>query len=198
MLFHLIVHQPHAMLQVTSRTPYWVWAVLAGLVWLGASQLRDRTASRLRTQLMPGGMAAFSVAGLLSAFGGTAAAGAQAVGVWLAAATVTAALALWFQPTAPHGTLYAASTRSFRVPGSAMPLALILGIFLTRYFVGIELALQPALASEAAFALQISALYGVFNGLFAARALRLWRLARGSAARQLPTVWPGAATDGLR
>ena len=65
MLLNLIVHQPQAMLQVISHTPYWVWGMLAGLVGLGASQLRDRSASLLRTQLMPLGMAAFSVAGLL-------------------------------------------------------------------------------------------------------------------------------------
>ena len=49
-------------------------------------------------------------------------------------------------------------------------------IFLTKYFVGVELALQPAQARDGGFALQIAALYGVFNGLFAARALRLWKL----------------------
>ena len=147
MLLNLIVHQPQAMLQVISHTPYWVWGMLAGLVGLGASQLRDRSASLLRTQLMPLGMAAFSVAGLLSAFGGSASSGVQAVGLWLAA---------------------------------AMPLALIVGIFLTKYFVGVELAMQPTLARDGTFALQISALYGVFNGLFAARALRMWRLAQQS------------------
>ena len=62
-----------------------------------------------------------------------------------------------------------------------MPLALILGIFLTKYFVGVELAMQPTLARDGSFALQIAVLYGVFNGLFAARALRLWRLARQNA-----------------
>ena len=62
-----------------------------------------------------------------------------------------------------------------------MPLALILGIFLTKYLVVVELALQPALARDSGFALQIAALYGVFNGLFAAPALRLWKLAQRSA-----------------
>ena len=40
--------------------------------------------------------------------------------------------------------------------------------------------MQPTLARDGTFALQISALYGVFNGLFAARALRMWRLAQQS------------------
>ena len=68
-----------------------------------------------------------------------------------------------------------------------MPMALIMAIFLTKYFVGVELALQPTLAASGEFALQIGTLYGIFNGLFAARALRLWRLVRGSTAQQAPT-----------
>lgn len=182
MLFNLIVHQPQALIQIVTRTPYWVWGLLAALVWLGVTQLCDRTTSLRRTLLVPLGMAVFSVAGVISAFGSSGPTAAQAVGAWLAAAAVITALALWFQPTAPTGTLYASSSRSFHVPGSAMPLALIVGIFLTKYFVGVELAMQPDLARDGVFALQISALYGVFNGLFAARALRLWRLAQRSAA----------------
>lgn len=189
MLLNMIVHQPQALLQVVSHTPYWVWALLAGLVGLGASQLRDRAASQRRAQLMPLGMTAFSLMGILSAFSGSAAVAVQAMGTWLAAATATTALALWFQPTPPQGTRYASTSRSFHVPGSAMPLALILGIFLIKYFVGVELALQPSLARDAAFALQISGLYGLFSGLFAARALRLWRLARDGAAPQASTTW---------
>ena len=180
MLLNMIVHQPQALLQVVTHTPYWVWGLLAALVWLGASQMCDRTASLRRTQLMPLGMAVFSVFGVFSAFGSSAATAAQAIGVWLASAGAITALALWFQPTAPTGTLYSASSRSFYIPGSAMPLALIVGIFLTKYFVGVELAMQPTLARDGTFALQISALYGVFNGLFAARALRMWRLAQQS------------------
>ena len=59
MLLNLIVQQPQALFQVIGRTPYWVWALLAGLVWLGASQLRDRTVGLRRTQLVPLAMAAF-------------------------------------------------------------------------------------------------------------------------------------------
>ena len=53
-----------------------------------------------------------------------------------------------------------------------------LGIFLTKYIVGVELALQPALEHDTGVALQVAVLYGVFNGVFTARAARLWRLAR--------------------
>ncbi|MBV7544473.1 DUF6622 family protein [Acidovorax sp. sic0104] len=180
MLLQLLVHQPQALGQIIQQTPYWVWGLLAALVWLGASQMFDRTASLVRVVVMPVAMTGFSVYGLATAFGGAGHTG-SATAAWMAAAAAAAVLALWFQPTAPAGTLYDSTSRCFRLPGSAMPLALIMGIFLTKYLVGVELAMQPALARDSGFALQIAALYGLFNGLFAARSLRLWRLVRNSA-----------------
>lgn len=175
MLLQLIVHQPQALAQIVQQTPAWVWGLLAALLALGASQLFDRTAGLRRVLLMPVAMAGFSAYGLVSAFSGAGHAGAT-LGAWVLIAVATAALALWLQPQAPAGARYDSATRRLHLPGSAMPLALIVGIFLVKYFVGVELALQPALARDGTFALQIAVLYGLFNGLFATRALRLWRL----------------------
>lgn len=188
MLMQLLIQQPQMLGAIIQRTPIWVWGLLAGLLWLGVSQLRARQVGLVRALLTPLAMTVLSVYGVASAFA-PAGQAAAALGTWLVAAVAMAALALWFQPTAPVGTQYLPQARSFCVPGSAMPLALILGIFLTKYFVGVELALQPALAGSGEFALQIGTLYGVFNGLFAARALRLWRLARGDAAQPDPSGW---------
>ncbi len=176
MLFHLLVQQPAALGEIVRQTPLWVWGVLTALLWLGVSQLRARRVALVRALAMPLAMTAFSVWGLASAFGAAGHALAP-MAAWLAAAVLVTAAALWFQPAAASGTTYSAVTRSFCVPGSAMSLVLILGIFLTKYFVGVELALQPALARDSTFALQIATLYGVFNGVFAARTVRLCKLA---------------------
>ena len=53
-----------------------------------------------------------------------------------------------------------------------------LGTLHTKYIVGAELALQPALAHDRGVALQVAVLHGVFNGVFAARAAHPWRLAQ--------------------
>jgi hypothetical protein len=187
MLFNLLIQQPQILGQIIQNTPVWVWALLTGLLGLGGSQLFDRQVSLVRAMVMPVAMTGLSVYGLVSAFGTSGTTGAV-LGVWLLAAALIAALALWFQPAAPKGTHYAGSSRSFYIPGSAMPLVLILGIFLTKYFVGVELAMQPALARDGGFALQIAVLYGVFNGLFAARSLRLMRLAGRNAPRAATTA----------
>jgi ABC-type dipeptide/oligopeptide/nickel transport system permease subunit len=55
-------------------------------------------------------------------------------------------------------------------------MGIILGIFLTKYAVGVTMAMQPAVAKQTLFALAIGSLYGVFSGYFAGRTLRLWRL----------------------
>lgn len=180
MLLNLLVQQPQMLGRIIENTPHWVWALLAGLLWLGGSQLLARNVSLVRAMAMPVAMVGLSVFGIASAFGGTGQA-LMPVGAWLAAAALITCSALWLQPSAPQGTLYDGPSRSFYLPGSAMPLTLILGIFLTKYLVGVELALQPALARDSGFALQIAALYGVFNGLFAARSLRLWKLVQRKA-----------------
>ncbi len=177
MLIQLLTQHPQAALQIVQKTPYWVGGVLAALLALGTSQLFHRTAGLRRVLLMPLVMTGFSLFGLASAFAESAQIGA-ALGTWLVAAATIAAGALWWQPGVPGATRYEPSTALFHLPGSAVPMALIVGIFLTKYGVGIELALQPALAHDGSFALQIAGLYGAFNGLFAARSLRLWRLWR--------------------
>jgi len=172
MLYDILLHHPEAFAAMLRGTPTWVWGVLAALVVLGLSQLRDRTASLLRTSLVPVGMTAFSAWGMLSAFGGTPI-GAEVLSVWIGIAVlVTAALA----PGRAAAT-YDPARREYRMPGSVVPLLLIVGIFVTKWMVGVQLAILPRLAADTAFALPVAAVYGIFTGLFAGRAARLWRLA---------------------
>ncbi|TWO69520.1 hypothetical protein FN976_19745 [Caenimonas sedimenti] len=184
MLLQLIANHPEAVVTVIARTPTWVWGLLAALLALGISQLRARHASLVRIAIMPIAMAGFALFSMAADFRASGAL-AWALGAWLAAAALVSALIGVAAPAA--GTRYDAASRTFALPGSAVPLLLILGIFLTKYVVGIELAMQPALKTDFGFAVSISALYGVFNGLFTGRAVRLLRLAFRPAA-SLSTV----------
>jgi hypothetical protein len=172
MLIQLVTHHPEALGQIVRQTPTYVWGLLAGLGALGASQLRDRTASLVRVSLMPLAMTIFSAWGTVTAFGHSAILG-QVLSVWLATAIALFALVLRTQGKAR----YDAATRSYFLPGSVLPLALILGIFLVKYFVGVELAMAPQLMRDSQYALTVAALYGSFTGIFVGRAARLWRLA---------------------
>jgi hypothetical protein len=96
------------------------------------------------------------------------------LGAWLAACALLASLMVL--RAAPRGTAYDSAQRQFAVPGSWLPMLVILCIFCTKYAVGVTLALRSDLAQHTIFATLIGTLYGLFSGFFAGRALRLWRL----------------------
>lgn len=160
------------LIQILMHTPPWVWALLIGLIALCWSQARARSASLQRVLILPAVMGTLSALGLLSAFGVAIAAWAA----WLLGALAAVALVLPLRMVA--GTRWQAAERRFQLPGSWTPMLLILGIFLTKYAVGVALAMQPDLARSAPFTLLVSGLYGLFSGIFLARAAKLWRLSR--------------------
>jgi hypothetical protein len=157
--------------EIFLHTPKWVFFVFAGLVWLGARQLIANLVSLKRVTVMPVVMTGLAIYGVTSAFG----LAPLALFAWAAGLVAVAALVL--QRELPGGTRYDSSSRQFRVPGSAVPLALLMGIFFTKYVVGVTLAMHPEVRDSTGFALGTPLLYGAFNGVFAGRALRLWRLA---------------------
>lgn len=172
MLIQLVSQHPQAIGPILRNTPAWVWGLLAALLALGASQLRDRTASLARVSLLPVSMGAFSVWGTFSALGGSPLL-AQVLAVWLAAAAVLFAV---FAP-GRAAAQYDPVQRTYALPGSIVPLLLIVGIFLVKYVVGVELAMAPRLVQDTQYALTVAGLYGAITGIFVGRAARLWRLA---------------------
>jgi hypothetical protein len=124
-----------------------------------------------RITLMPMVMIGLSLFGTMSVFGSDP----KILLVWLCAGVLTSLLVLQKASTAT--THYDATSKLFTLPGSWVPLALIIGIFITKYVVGIMTAMQPNLAHELSFSLSCATLYGAFSGIFLARAARLWRLA---------------------
>jgi hypothetical protein len=159
------------LMQVLVHTPRWVFILFFVLLAFGISQLVARAASLMRVSVLPVVMVALSLHGVATAF----ASQGMALLAWALPAAAAAGLVL-ARPL-PAGTRYDAATRSFALPGSALPLALMMGIFFTKYAVGVSLAMVPELARAGSFALAISALYGAFSGVFLGRAIRLWRLA---------------------
>lgn len=158
-------------IQILLHTPKWVFILFAVLLWFGAKQLLANTVSLGRVTVMPIVMTALSIFGVASAFDGSG----LTLLAWAAAALATLTVVL--QRPLPGGTRYDEATRRFHLAGSAVPLLLMMGIFFTKYGVGVTLALHPEMRHDAALALAIPVLYGVFSGVFAGRALRLWKLA---------------------
>ena len=180
------VHQPSQgtpmIGQILINTPLWVWGLLAGLLILGWSQTRSRRVGLARLALLPLGLGAFSLYGTVSAFGATP----VVLGSWLMASALL--LLIVAQLPLPSGVRYDAASRRFQLPGSWVPMALIVGIFFTKYVVGVSLVLHPELNLANGFSLALASLYGVFSGIFAGRALRLVLLALRPAAIPLLPV----------
>jgi hypothetical protein len=174
MFLSMLLHQPQMIGAILRGTPPWVWFLLAALLWMGFTQTRAREASLARVSAMPVVMTAYSVFGTVSAFGRSTMFGYTMM-AWMLAAAVTFAFVAT-RPAAP-GPEYHPATRTFALPGTWTTLGLIAAIFLTRYVVNVDVAINPALARDGHYTLVVGALFGVFSGVFIGRAARLWRIA---------------------
>ena len=163
---------------IIQHTPLWVWGVLAALTAAGMAQLRSRDMSVARMTLVPALLTALSAAGVLSAFGRSP----VAIGAWFTGLLLAGLLGRLL--LAPRGASWSAATARVRVPGSWLPLALMLGLFAIKFGVGVVLAMHPGLATDAEFSVVCSLAYGTFSGLFLGRALALRAVAASESTLQ--------------
>ena len=159
------------LIQIVLHTPAWVWGLFTALLAVGLSQTRAREMSLLRVTLLPLVMIALSLSGVFRAFGHAP----LALGGW--AAGVGAALSLARGLVQARGARWLPASGTIDVPGSWLPLALIVGLFAVKYVAGAGLAIQPSLAADPLFAGLCGLGYGGFGGLFLARGWGLRRLA---------------------
>jgi hypothetical protein len=163
-------------LSILEHTPVWVWALFCALLALGIAQTRTRQVSTARATILPILMIALSLSGVLSAFSLVA----LACLTWVVGFFVSLGLA--GEVMAVRGASWSPQERHFRVPGSFVPLTLILGLFVTKYVAGVVLAVNPSLAANIRAVVVLSLVYGSFAGLFWARARSLRSLIRSGGA----------------
>jgi hypothetical protein len=157
---------PTLIVTIVSRTPVWVWALLAALVALGLVQTRTQVLPRARVIALPAALGLLALWGASSAFGMHA----WVQGPWLLGAAAGSALNLWLRWP---GRVRALGEGRFEVGGSWAPLALMLTVFATRYVINVSLAVVPQLATVPMFVAAASVFYGLPAGLLAARAARV-------------------------
>jgi putative Mn2+ efflux pump MntP len=158
--------------QIILNTPVWVWALLAFLIYRGILASVDREVTLKRLLIIPAIMLALSVQGIVSTFGITPATALA----WVPFIGVGAVLA-WALFRRDSVTALPPKAAVF-LRGSWTPLMLMMGIFLTKYAVGVTLAMQPNHAHELLFAAGVCALYGLFNGVFIGQVLRVFSIYR--------------------
>lgn len=157
--------------QILSRTPTWVFALFFALVVFGLMQARTRTVRKIPALLLPLGMIALSLSGIQSSFG----LAPLPVASWAIALTIAAlgGHALFRD----ERVRYDASAKTYFIPGSWVPLVVIMAIFVAKYAYAVMNGMNAAVVSTPVFVVGLSAVYGVLSGYFAARALNLIRLA---------------------
>ena len=153
--------------QIFTHTPIWVFLLFAFLIIFGFMQTRSRTVSRMPALLLPGGMIALSLAGIYSSFGLMP----LPFAAWGVALMSTAAIGyLLFRD---KRISYDQQTQKFFIPGSWLPFAVIMAIFLTKYVFAVMRGFSANIIAEPTFIGSLCVAYGIFSGYFAARAINL-------------------------
>lgn len=167
------------MMQIVSHTPTWVFVLFVGLLVFGLLQTRDRTVKKPVAYLLPIAMVALSLSGVQSGFGFKAA----YLAAWLTGLLlVTFVVCRAFQQSALS---FDSQHKRFFIPGSWVPLAVIMGIFFTKYALAVVRGRIGAPVGPGAAA-GLSLLFGGFSGYFSARALALMAVAqRGELTRHV-------------
>jgi Family of unknown function (DUF6622) len=159
------------LIEILKRTPSWVFVLFFVLLIFGYVQSKGRVVSRSKITLLPAAMLVLSFYGVLSAFG----INSFALTAWL----VGIGIAVWIglKTANLNGVIFTTESKSFSVPGSWLPLSLMMAIFFTKYAMGVILARKLPIASEPAFFSSISLIYGLLSGVFLARVIAILRTA---------------------
>lgn len=158
--------------QILAHTPIWVYPLFLLLVVFGFIQTRTRTIRRIPALILPVGMSVLSLAGIISSFGLTT----LPLAAWgLAIAIATVVGYTFFRDTRVHSN---ATDGTFFIPGSWVPLVVMMAIFFTKYLYAIMNAYNPEIYSTPLFIGTLSAVYGLYSGYFSSRTVTLITLAQ--------------------
>jgi hypothetical protein len=153
--------------QIILRTPLWVWAPLAFLIYRGLLASVNRETTLKKVFIIPVVMLGLSLQGIFTTFPGSEAALASWAGFMLAGGWLS-----W--QFFDRKSVVADPQRGVVLQqGSWIPLTLMMGIFFTKYAVNVALAIIPGFKQEMLFVTAVCALYGVFNGVFIGKLLRI-------------------------
>lgn len=159
---------PHiTLLQIVQNSPAWVYVLFGALVVLGFIQSRTRRIPKFQPAILPAAFIGLSGWGIYSVFGFAPA----AFGAWLLAIALVG-FAGWLLPM--HGVSVAPTGRLV-VPGSWLPMGMILATFAARYTVIYLVLNNPALRTDLGMAVATGAGYGLLSGILIAKAVSIAR-----------------------
>jgi predicted dienelactone hydrolase len=164
-------------------TPRWVFGLLAALVIFGLLQTRTRQVRMPVALILPIAMLLLSLTGVLRYVGWRW----SALSCWLVGLASVAGLSVALMDKSMGS--FDLSSRKLQIQGSWWPLIVILGIFFTRYALGVATAMQLNIIHQAYFQETISIVLGGWSGFFLARGVVFGRakaLVRGPSTAEPP------------
>ncbi len=161
-------------MNTAAHLPVWPFAILAVLLAVGYRQSRSRLVRPATLVTLAAAMLALSLFGVIATFG----AGAVPVLAWAAGFAAT----VWFGAplVAPRGLAHEGG--AVRMPGSWVPMGLMLGIFMTKFGLGFAAGVHAEVLRQAWFIAAACAALGLLSGAFAARARAVRDFGRAAAA----------------
>jgi hypothetical protein len=158
------------LLPILQAAPLWVWALLALLLFLGIRSLRTRAVPVASLVALPLAFFGLSVSNLLPLDH----LAPLRIGVWIAALLV-GTVPGWFSIRARRIAVDR-TRRRITMPGSVMPLILMLAAFAGGFYFGYLFARYPELKTDPATLIMASTYRGLMSGYFLGQTIRLFRL----------------------
>ncbi|PXX38640.1 DUF6622 family protein [Undibacterium pigrum] len=153
--------------QIISNTPIYVWAILGFLAFRGFKASVDRELALRSVVIIPLVMLGLSAHGIVAGFGTEP----LVIAAWIA--TMAAGAAVSWSMVSDKNVRILADKGTVFYRGSWGPLVMMMAIFIMKYIVNVALHVNPALHTNMQFALISTALFGLFNGLFLGKMLRV-------------------------
>ncbi len=155
--------------QILMYTPRWVFGILAALVILGLWQVRTRQVSLPVALILPIYMLVDSFTGVFGYVG----LNLLALSCWLLAAVSITSLSLTLMDK--NIAKFDLSNRKLEIRGSWLPLFIILGIFFTRFALGVATGMDLKVIQHPYFPVTTALVLGGWSGFFLARGVIFWR-----------------------
>lgn len=153
--------------QIITHTPLWVWAILAFLMYRGFLASKDRELGLRAIFVIPAVMLVLSLQGIAGSFGFTEA----SVASWVASVLLGSVIS-WKSVNNTNVRVLPEKASVF-YRGSWAPMALMMAIFLVKYCVNVIIAINPSLRLDTSFIAAVCLAYGLFNGLFLGKMLKV-------------------------
>lgn len=153
------------LINILTHTPLYVWAILALLVYRGVIAMRDRETNIKLLFVIPVVMLVLSLQDVMTKFGVHT--------LPLVAWNIGAAAMMLLVFNVGQARIEPGSAMGrVRVRGSAIPFAMMMAIFVTKYVLAVALVMQPQWRTDALVAAGVCVLLGTLCGYFLGRLAR--------------------------